>query len=191
MVVALDEDTQQRLQALDGRILEFRLTLPPADLRVSFSEGSIRVNAETGHAPTPPHTIVRGPTVELIQGLITGKLSNKIVIDGDEALLSTLQDCLSQLRPDLSAVLEPIAAQPGLADLVGQAEYAFDAMKAVASDLFGDLQSTGKQHFADKDDLARFAERLQDVALRVDRLHARADLLRGANRSPQRGTPSR
>ena len=177
-VVALDEATQQRLRDLDGRILVFELSAPSANLRLRFTDGSVRVAADTGYASEPSHTIVRGPSIELLQGLVTGKLSGSVTIDGDEALLSTLQDCLQQLRPDFSAVLEPIAQQPGLSDLVGQAEYAVASLQAVAGNLLSNLRTAGRRHFADEDDLALFAERLESLKLKVDRLNARTDLLR-------------
>lgn len=177
-VVALDEATQQRLRDLDGRILVFELSAPSANLRLRFTDGSVRVAADTGYASEPPNTIVRGPSIELLQGLVTGKLSGSVTIDGDEALLSTLQDCLQQLRPDFSAVLEPIAQQPGLSDLVGQAEYAVASLQAVAGNLLSNLRTAGRRHFADEDDLALFAERLESLKLKVDRLNARTDLLR-------------
>ena len=176
-VVALDEDTQARLRELDGQILLFELSAPSADLRVTFTGGSLLVSAETGHNPAPPHTIVRGPTTALIQGLVSGKLDGTITIDGDEALLRTLQDCVAQLRPDLSAILEPLAAQPALADLIGQAEYAFETFKAATGNLFTELQSAGKRHFADEDDLEQFAARLQALQLKLDRLNARTAAL--------------
>lgn len=177
-VVGLDEDTQARLRELDGQTLVFELSAPSASLRVSFVDGGLRVNAETGHNPDPPNTIVRGPTLELLQGLVSGKLGGGISIDGDEALLAALQDGLRQLRPDLSAIIEPIAQQGALTDLVGQAEYAFASLQAAAGNLFADVQNAGKRHFADEDDLELFATRLQNLQLKLDRLAARTEVLK-------------
>ena len=75
-------------------------------------------------------------------------------------------------------MLEPIAQQPGLSDLVGQAEYAVASLQAVAGNLLSNLRTAGRRHFADEDDLALFAERLESLKLKVDRLNARTDLLR-------------
>ena len=182
-VVSLDEDTQARLRELEGQILVFELSAPKADLRVTFTGGSLLVNAQTDHHSEPPHTIVRGTAAALIQGLVSGKLDGAVTIDGDEALLRTLQDCITQLRPDLSTILEPLAAQPAFSDLIGQAEYAFATLKAATGNLFTELQSAGKRHFADEDDLERFADRLQGLQLKLDRLNARTAALE-RNRDP-------
>jgi len=208
--LALDADTRATLVPLDGQVLLLRVTpitgAPEVALRLTCQArdgGSLSImadSADSAYASNPPNTIVSGPLQALLSTLSRpgAELHPDVTIEGDERLLATLQRCFRELRPDwreqLDALVDRFAGSTGsqgLQDVLGQAELAFATLRTAVGDALGqsrpggetgDANSAGNRFWTSEDQLDGFANRLEDLTLKIDRLNARTEQLEAGNR---------
>ncbi len=174
---ALAQDPQARAQLaeFDGQILLFDITSPPAQIRVIFAEGSLRIMANSEHNSQPPQTIVRGSIFEMLAAMRTGKLPPGLSVDGDESLLLALQRSVAELRPNLREPLERLAKQQPISDFIGHAELALATLREAFGDATMELRKNSSQLFANEPEVELLARRMEDLQLRIDRASARID----------------
>jgi ubiquinone biosynthesis protein UbiJ len=175
--LALDPEARAHLAAFDGQILLFDITSPPAQLRVIFGAGSLRVMANSEHNRQPPQTIVRGSIFDLLAAFKTGKLPPGLNVDGDELLLLALQRSVDELRLNLREPLERFAEQQPVSDLLGHAELAFATLREAFADATVELRKNSSQLFANEPEVDDLARRMEDLQMRIDRASARIDAL--------------
>ena len=204
--LATSAEARQTIAELDGQtlLLELRLelpawpNLPPLGIRINCQQDGLTIMADSPHNTRAPHAIVRGNLPDVIRALWSEDLPAGVSIDGDERLLIALKRCFRELAPDWRERLEAFMARfsPSaqtatkaatnttgqfMQDILGQAELAFDTLRTT----FGEaLKNTGEQakdaassFWAKEDDLDKFATRLENLQLEVDRLNAQADHL--------------
>ena len=158
--------------------------------------GSLTIMAESSHNPTPPNAIVRGGIADVVSTLWSDDLAAGVTIEGDEQLLMALKRCFRGLSPDWRNRVDEVvgrlsgprtgprtgtktSAQPGgqiLQDVLGQAELAFDTLRATLGGAFESTreqaQSSAGKFWAKENEVDDFARRLEDLQLDVDRLTA-------------------
>ena len=154
--------------------------------------GSLTIMAESSHNPTPPNAIVRGSIADVVATLFSDDLAPGVTIEGDEQLLMALKRCFRGLSPDWRNRVDEVVGRlsgprsgsktsqgPGgqiLQDVLGQAELAFDTLRATLGGAFESTreqaQSTTGKFWAKEDEADDFARRLEDLQLEVDRLTA-------------------
>lgn len=154
--------------------------------------GSLTIMAESSHNPTSPNAIVRGGIADVVATLWSDDLAPGVTIEGDEQLLMALKRCFRGLSPDWRSRVDEVVGRlsapgtgantsqrPGgqiLQDVLGQAELAFDTLRATLGDAFdstrAQAQSTTGKYWAKEDEADEFARRLEDLQLEVDRLTA-------------------
>lgn len=175
---------------------------PPVALRVSCSAvdgGTLKIMADSAYNTRTPNAIVRGSIANFVQALFASDghaLPDGIDIEGDERLLLALQNCFRNLQPNWREPLENFAdsmsarfgvpntasAPPLLQDLLGQAELAFATLRTALTDVVANGKETAvdasAKIWAQDDDVERFATRLEDLQMNVDRLRAEIDYKR-------------
>lgn len=166
--------------------------------------GSLSIMAESPHNPTPPNAIVRGGIADVVSMLWSEDLNASVTIEGDEQLLMALKRCFRGLSPNWRSRVDEVVGRlsgprtgpgagpttsatgesknspgPGgqiLQDVLGQAELAFDTLRATLGGAFESTreqaQSTTGKFWAKEDEAEDFARRLEDLQLEVDRLTA-------------------
>lgn len=158
--------------------------------------GSLTIMAESSHNPAPPNAIVRGGIADVVATLFNDDLASGVTIEGDERLLMALKRCFRGLSPDWRKRVDEVVGRlsgpstgseagpktssgPGgqiLHDVLGQAELAFDTLRATLGGAFESTreqaQSTTGKFWAKEDEADDFARRLEDLQLEVDRLTA-------------------
>jgi len=157
--------------------------------------GSLSIMADSPHNSTAPNAIVRGGIADVLSILWSDELARGVTIEGDEQLLMALKRCFKELSPDWRNQVDEIvgrlsgpraesqstsAGHPGggqiLQDVLGQAELAFDTLRATLGSAFDSTnekaQSASNKFWAKEDDVDDFATRLENLQLEVDRLAA-------------------
>ncbi len=178
-LVSLDAVTRARLTRLEGRSIRFE-TLAPADvINVAFVRGTIVVE---DRAQTAPGVIVRGTASDLLEAFLRGDLgTGSLEISGDELLLSEFVEIARNLRPDIEGPLARIVGERSAQNLVGFMEYGFETLGRIARDLGAEgsrlAKREARRRYVDRTDLDHLHERRHAVALRMDRVAARLDLL--------------
>lgn len=208
--IATNPSARAELAALDDQILLLELSTlpsaPPLAIRINClatGGGSLRIMADTVHNARAPHAIVRGSVADVVASLFRDNLPASISIEGDERLMMALKRCFSGLAPQWRKRLEEFAARasavtgtnsaPLMQDMLGQAELAFDTLRATLGDLLGNASDRASaesaKHWAQNNDLDEFATRLENLQLSLDRLHAQVDQI-AASRQPPEPTPN-
>jgi ubiquinone biosynthesis protein UbiJ len=186
--VALDPDTRDALQALDGRRIELTLASPPLALQLRVEEGRLVVGPVD--ATREPDLAVRGTLGALISQLPFLRRDDAppvgaMRISGDADLARRLQRLAERFDPDWQ---QPFAAVFG--DVLGvQVANAFASALKRARTLGANLAGSTAEYVVEesrdvvgRDELAAFHDDVDVLRDDAERLVARVARLAGAAR---------
>jgi ubiquinone biosynthesis protein UbiJ len=186
--VALDPDTRDALQALDGRRIELTLASPPLALQLRVEEGRLVVGPVD--ATREPDLAVRGTLGALISQLPFLRRDDAppvgaMRISGDADLARRLQRLAERFDPDWQ---QPFAAVFG--DVLGvQVANAFASALKQARTLGANLAGSTAEYVVEesrdvvgRDELAAFHDDVDVLRDDAERLVARVARLAGAAR---------
>jgi ubiquinone biosynthesis protein UbiJ len=180
-VLALDDDSAERLQRLDDRML--RLDLEGVGITLFFAFGERRVEVGTD-SQYEPDTIISGSPIALFsmaapeEAARWGGSDSRVSISGDATLARDLEQLFSRLDPDwegrLSRLLGDVwghqvasGLRAGAGQLQRSAEDAGEMLREY-------LQSPGGP-VAGAAEIETFGAAVEDLHRAVDRLEARLD----------------
>ncbi len=176
-ILKLDPLSEPKLRELEGRSVRLDVELPgrsePMSWLMSFAKASVQL------APCDQpsaHAIVSGEVADLLQWLAGGR-SGGLRFDGDTRLLETLSGLMSSYQPDLAPPLGKMIGSEAASALVGFVEAAGAAARSALQTISGAAEETAHRHYATPDDLTSATRKLEDMALKVDRLSARTNRL--------------
>jgi ubiquinone biosynthesis protein UbiJ len=140
----------------------------PQTIRVS--DGQLRVEAR---AARKPNAIVTGRVPDILALLADSTSSSRVMIEGDENVLTDLTELLKHFEPDLAGPMSGILGSQVADTFVGLAEAAMAALKSTAESLSSVARDGTRSRYLVNSDLDCMLESLEDLQLRVDRLGAR------------------
>lgn len=182
-VLALDENSGDRLRRLDNCLL--RLDLEGVGISLFFAFTGRRVDVGT-NSQHEPDAIISGSPLALFSMAAPedaarwGSVESRVRITGDAQLARDLERLFSQLDPDwegrLSRMLGDVVGHQVAAGLRGGVEQ-FRQMAGNAADMFSEYfrsnQGPTAQGVAQGDDLEEFADSVDEIRTDTDRLEGR------------------
>ena len=182
-VLALDENTPQRLRRLDDRMLE--LTLEGVGITLYFAFTSQRVEVGT-RSEFDPDTVIIGSPVALFSMAVPdgagywGTPESRVSITGDATLARDLERLFSQLDPDweggLSRILGDVLGHQVAAGLRAGASMAKESAES-AGGMIGEFLNREGGPVASAGELEEFARGVEEARERVERLADRLGTL--------------
>ncbi|MFU8815965.1 MAG: hypothetical protein ACNA7W_11515 [Pseudomonadales bacterium] len=172
----LDPVSHARLAALEGCLVQITTEAPPPlgerHFGLTVSGGRLRFYA---HALERPHVIVRGTPIDLAMSLFAreGAAGARVVIDGDATMLRQLTAVLRGFRPDPGIPLERLLGRDLAGRALGGVELALATLRSAFDAAGASVRQGAARNFADSRQLEGFADELDELQLRVDRLAAR------------------
>ena len=168
--LSLDPAMQQRLSALEGRVVELVSETPDLVFYLSVMEGELRLSGTVDGAP---NVSVRGPGIDIARWLTNPERTEGVEINGDQAVLLEISDALSAFEPELTAPLTNLLGSDATQTMLGTAEMAVAALRSAAEGVGSALEQTAASRFVTKEDTSQLLDTLDDLRLRIDRLAAR------------------
>jgi ubiquinone biosynthesis protein UbiJ len=186
-VLALDEDTPDRLQRLAGRMLKLDLDGVGISLFFAFSSTLVRVSVDTDDEPD---TVVSGSPFALFTMAVPdgggnwGGPGSRVNISGDANLARDLERLFSRLDPDwestLSRLLGDVWGHQVAAGMRGGSEKAREAVGNTA-EMVGEYLKRETGQLVQSVDIKTFADAVDETREAVDRLEARLRILQESN----------
>jgi ubiquinone biosynthesis protein UbiJ len=174
----LDPLTQARLRRLAGRRIAVHIDPPGESATLCFEGSVIQLEAE---AVEPPHVLLRGTPAALLGALFGRRRADAIVVEGDEMLLTQLQEILRDYHPEGLPPLDAIVGKPAADSLMTLFEVGISAIAAVGRSVGDESRRLVKdgvsQRFLTRPDHDVLLGSLAALRLRLDRASARAGLL--------------
>ncbi len=177
-ILALDENTPDRLQRLDDRML--RLHLEGIGITLFFAFNSQRVEVGT-HSDYEPDTVISGSPAALFSMALPdeagywGTPESRVTITGDANLARDLERLFSRLDPDwegsLSRVLGVVWGHQVAAGLRAGAGQFRDSAEN-AGEMIGEFLKRNQGPLANPDEIKAFAEAVEETQDAVERLES-------------------
>lgn len=182
-VLALDENTPQRLQRLDGRMLQLDLHGVGITLYFAFSGQHVEVGTRSQYEPD---TTISGSPVALFSMAVPegagywGTPESRVTITGDATLARDLERLFSQLDPDwegsLSRLMGDVWGHQVAAGLRAGADQARESATS-AGEMIGEFLNQQQSPVARAEELQEFAEGVRKASATADRLDEIMDTL--------------
>ncbi len=188
-ILALDDNTPQRLSRLDDRML--RLDIEGLGISLFFAFDSRRVEVGT-HSDYEPDTVISGSPVALFAMAVPdeagywGTPESRVTISGDANLARDLERLFSRLDPDwegrLSRLLGDVwghQVAAGLRAGAGQVRESAESAGQMISEYLQGSQSP----VAREEEFLEFTEAVEETRDATDRLEAALDELEARRHS--------
>ena len=178
-VLALDENTPERLRRLDDRMLQ--LDLEGLGITLFFAFDSRRVEVGTDSAYEPDTVISGSPAALFAMALPDdaahwGTPESRVTISGDANLARDLERLFSRLDPDwegrLSLLLGDVWGHQVAAGIRAGAEQARESA-GNAGEMISEFLDSADGPVARADELSQFAEAVEETRDAVEALDAR------------------
>ena len=183
-LLAMDEESAQRLAALKGRQVKVELDGVGVDLYFVFSEFRVAVNLD---AEGEPDTVISASPFALFDMAITnggeswGRPGSGVRISGDALLARDLERLFSRLDPDwegqLSNWFGDVVGYQIASGARGAAEQ-FRTTVATLEDMTADFLQRPRSPVAQKEEIADFGKAVDTLRDATGRLEARLRILR-------------
>ena len=188
-ILKLDPLSEVKIRELEGRSIRLDVQLPgrgePTRWLMTFSKDSVQL---APCAEATAHAIVRGEPGDLLAWLAGGR-SGDLRFDGDIGLLDSVSGLMKGYEPDLAPPLGKMIGNDAASALVGFVEAAGAAARTALQTLGGAAEETAHAHYTTPDELTQATRKLEDMALKVDRLKARTDRLEALQSTAPVGNP--
>ena len=182
--LALDPLVQQRLQHLDGQVIEIECTQPELTVQVTVVGPSLELRRGPAAAP---NVQLRGTAPALLGRVLSIEGNAAVEVNGDETLLLQLLEMLRSYRPDPTPVLAKLIGNDPAQTLSAALELGTQTAMGLVESAIHDLmqQSTEgiQRHFTARSHADALQNQLDDMRLRIDRAAARIQRLEQSTRS--------
>jgi ubiquinone biosynthesis protein UbiJ len=185
-ILALDEDSPERLQSLDDRLLQLDLEGVGISLFFSFTTERVDVSIDTDYEPD---TTISGSPVALFAMAVPegagnwGTPDSRVTITGDATLARDLERLFSRLDHDweatLSRVLGDVLGHQVAAGMRAGAEQAKEAAEN-AGEMISEFLNRDEGPLVQVADVKTFADAVDETRDAVERLEARLQLIQEA-----------
>lgn len=183
-ILALDENTPDRLQRLDDRMLQ--LDLEGVGITLFFAFNSHRVEVGT-RSDYDPDTVISGSPAALFSMAVPdgswGTPESRVTISGDANLARDLERLFSRLDPDwegrLSRLLGDVWGHQVAAGLRAGAGQVKDTA-GTAGEIISEFLTSRQSPVAQADEIREFAEAVDETRDDVERLEASLEVLEQA-----------
>jgi len=185
--IASDPHVQKKIAAFAGKAIQINTRMPALEIRVVMEADHIRLTAvDSAQYALPVDASINGPTGKLLQQLFDTSTKHALVdedveLDGDVQLIQDLLTTIKTLDIDWQDYLAPVLGDV-LTQQIGQS---LDETRAWASDSRKRVQRSMEDYlkeearlFPHEQQLRNFADNLDELKLRIDRVDARVQLLR-------------
>ena len=182
-VLALDENTPERLRRLDDRMLQLDLEGLGITLLFAFDSRRVEVGTDSAHQPD---TVISGSPVALFAMALPddaahwGTPESRVNISGDANLARDLERLFSRLDPDwegrLSLLLGDVWGHQVAAGIRAGAEQARESA-GTAGEMITEFLDSAESPVAREDELSQFAEAVDETRKAVEELEARVKQL--------------
>ena len=177
----LDETSPQRLQRLAGRSLQLDIEGAGITLYFGFDEHRVRVSTRPG---AEPDTVVSGSPVALFQRAAPegaegwGGSEARVTVSGDAQLGRDLERLFSRLDPDwegsLARIFGDVLGFQLASGLRHGARYAREAARETG-EMVEEFVQSGRGPAVLEDEFREFADSVDEIANRTERLQRRLD----------------
>ena len=180
--LSLDPLSRARLSVLEGTRVRVNI-LPPgsgdgATMTILVTGGQLVFLAGERD---DPHLVLTGTPPDIIRLLLGRGGDGSVRIEGDEALLEKLAGLFRQLEADPAAPLAKLLGRDLADDLAGMLESGAALFRSAAQSMAGGFRAEARNRFVDQQDFRNLLDRIHELRLRLDRLHARSERLAGAS----------
>jgi ubiquinone biosynthesis protein UbiJ len=175
----LDDDTPDRLERLEGRMLELDLEGVGITLFFAFNGRQVEVGTRSSHEPD---TVISGSPVALFAMAVPDGMSSwgtpesRVTITGDANLARDLERLFSQLDPDwegrLSRIFGDVWGHQVAAGLRAGAEQARDTA-GNAGEMISEYMQQANSPVVGRDDVVEFSEAVEESRQWASALEAR------------------
>ena len=182
-VFAMDDETPQRLQRLDGRMLQLDIHGVGITLYFAFSGQHVEVGTRSQHEPD---TTISGSPIALFSMAVPegagywGTPESRVTIAGDATLARDLERLFSQLDPDwegsLSRLLGDVWGHQLAAGLRAGADQARESASS-AGDMIGEFLNQQKGPVARREELQEFSEEVDSLSANAEQLESLVEKL--------------
>jgi len=182
-LIAQDEQTEDRLKALEGKVIALELTEPSFSLYWLFELGQIRLFS-TWHHEDEIDASISGPFSAFARlGLTQAKVAKDLVISGDLRAVEAFKDVLSKLDIDWEDFLAQYTGDIAAYQIHKTTRLGFSLLKNTAKSLFENtkeyLQEDG-QLLVSKKRFADFSADVREVNRTVERFEVKLKRLKGS-----------
>ena len=175
----LDDDTPERMERLQGRMLQLNIEGVGVTLFFAFNGRQVEVGTRSEYEPD---TVISGVPVALFAMAVPDGISNwgapesRVSITGDANLARDLERLFSRLDPDwegrLSRIFGDVWGHQVAAGLRAGAEQARDAAEN-AGDMISEYLQQNQGPVIRREEIEEFSQSVADASDSVDRLEAR------------------
>jgi ubiquinone biosynthesis protein UbiJ len=175
----LDDDTPERMERLQGRMLQLNIEGVGVTLFFAFNGRQVEVGTRSEYEPD---TVISGVPVALFAMAVPDGISNwgapesRVSITGDANLARDLERLFSRLDPDwegrLSRIFGDVWGHQVAAGLRAGAEQARDAAEN-AGDMISEYLQQNQGPVIRREEIEEFTQSVADASDSVDRLEAR------------------
>ena len=175
----LDDDTPERMERLQGRMLQLNIEGVGVTLFFAFNGRQVEVGTRSEYEPD---TVISGVPVALFAMAVPDGISNwgapesRVSITGDANLARDLERLFSRLDPDwegrLSRIFGDVWGHQVAAGLRAGAEQARDAA-GNAGDMISEYLQQNQGPVIRREEIEEFSQSVADASDSVDRLEAR------------------
>ena len=175
----LDDDTPERMERLEGRMLQLDIEGVGVTLFFAFNGRQVEVGTRSEYEPD---TVISGVPVALFAMAVPDGISNwgapesRVSITGDANLARDLERLFSRLDPDwegrLSRIFGDVWGHQVAAGLRAGAEQARDAAEN-AGDMISEYLQQNQGPVIRREEIEEFSQSVADASDSVDRLEAR------------------
>ena len=189
-ILALDENSSQRLQRLTGRMLQLDIEGLGITLYFAFAGQRVEVGTRSG---SEPDTVISGSPSALFSMAAPegagnwGTEASRVNISGDATLARDLERLFSQLEPNwegsLSRVFGDVWGHQVAAGLRSGAERARETVDT-AGEMFDDYLNSGQAPVLHASEFSEFSASIDAVEEAVDRAARRIEELDSPQEDP-------
>lgn len=175
----LDENTPERLERLEGRMLQLDIEGIGITLFFAFNGQHVEVGTKSEHEPD---TVISGSPYALFSMAVPDEIGNwgtpesRVTITGDANLARDLERLFSRLDPDwegrLSRIFGDVWGHQVAAGLRAGAEQARESAES-AGDMISEYLQRGQGPLLRPEEIEGFARDVDDTRAAVERLETR------------------
>lgn len=186
----LDPGSRLRLNALQGRSVLIRISLPPLDLMVYLDLNKVRITPLEPHETPRADTTVSASSLTLLRQALRVRepfAVGELRISGDTGLLQELHGIARDLDIDWESGLAQLLGDTAARQIGEGLRGLFRFARQAAGDIFKNtttyLRESG-QWFPARWQVEDFVEEVQDLRTDIDRLEARLAALTARLQAP-------
>jgi ubiquinone biosynthesis protein UbiJ len=178
-LLALDDETPDRIDRLEGRMLQLDIEGVGITLFFAFNGRQVEVGTRSSFEPD---TVISGSPVALFAMAVPDEIGNwgtpesRVTITGDANLARDLERLFSRLDPDwegrLSRIFGDVWGHQVAAGLRAGAEQAKDTA-GNAGEMISEFMQQNQSPVIGRDEMEEFAEVVEETRDSVERLEAR------------------